>query len=82
MVSVNNSTPNEKLTLDMITDKLQNEELEEKVLKWFSLSHIHLFQKSKKGTREAKVKIPISKIMITLEEDSRGEMSNAFTVKK
>ena len=38
VVSVNNSVPNNKLTLDMVTDRLRNEEFRRKMLKQFPLS--------------------------------------------
>ena len=45
---------------------------------------MHLFQKSKKGKKKAKVEIPIIRIMITLEKDLslKGETSSAFVVRK
>ena len=45
---------------------------------------MHLFPKSKKGEREAKVEIFISRIMITREEDisPREKTFSAFTVRK
>ena len=58
--------------------------IEEKVLKQFPLSQMHLFQKSKKYEGGAKAKIPASRIMITPGEDlsPRGETSSAFIVRK
>ena len=49
--------------------------LEERLLKYFPLSQMHLFHKSKKGGGEVRVKISTSRIIITLEEDRspRGE---------
>ena len=42
-----------------------------------------LFQEKKKGDREAKVKIIVSRIMTILEDVSpRGKMSSAFIVRK
>ena len=54
------------------------------MLKQFPLSQMHLFQISKKGEGGAKIEIPASRIIITLEEDlsPRGKTSSAFIVKK
>lgn len=58
--------------------------LEDGVLKWFPLSQMHLFQKSKKDDGEAKVEISFSKIIKTLEEDQSpsGETASAFIIIK
>ena len=40
--------------------------IEERVLKQFPLSHMHMFKKNKEGGGEAKLAIPANKIMIIL----------------
>lgn len=57
--------------------------LEERALKWFLLSKMHLFQKSKKVGGQRKAEILSSRTMITLEEylSPKGETSSAFIVK-
>lgn len=59
-------------------------DLEERVLKRFPLSQMHLFQKGKEGRVEAIREILISRIIITPKEDLRlrEKTLSAFIVKK
>ena len=75
----------EKLTLDMVIDKLWNEEPRRKCIEVVPPeSDALISEKRNKGDREAKEKIIVSRIMTLLEEDlsPRGKMSRAFIVRK
>ncbi len=69
VVSVNNSALNEKLTLDIVTDKLRNEESRRKRIEADPYELHALISKSKKGRGEVKAEIPVSRTMITPKED-------------
>ena len=80
-MSMNNSAPNKKLTLDIVTDRLQNEEYRLKNVKAV-LFESNALVSEKQG--EAKVEIPASRTIITPEGDlnPREEIWSAFIVRK
>ena len=60
---------NGKLTLDMAANRLQNEESRRKSVEVVLSELVHLFRKCKKGKGEANLEIPVSKTIITPNED-------------
>ena len=65
MVLVNNSAPNGKLTLDMITDRQRNEEFRRKSVEAFPSESDALVLEKQKRQGEAKVEILVGRTMIT-----------------
>ena len=70
MVLVNNSAPNGKLTLDMITDRQRNEEFRRKSVEAFPYESDALVSEKQKRQGEAKVEILAGRTMITLWNES------------